>query len=300
MRAFLLFLALIPLPALAGEILLSGPPIWESAPLIELVETQPVEGVTFTFRPWASPEELRKMVMADAPLLAVAPSPTAAVFDANGIGLKVISATITEASISIVGRGDEVASLDELQGASLALPFKGYLPDLMMRRIASPGPESWQPRYTGSLVTAMQLLLAGKVDAAMLTEPMATLALTQDPTLVRRADLCVLWREATTLADCPPAAAVIVNAALYDRPEIREAYHTAFAALAGDPGKAAGLLARHFPDMGQAKEGFVRIRALDLPMPERADALARFYGAILDVEPAAIGGKPPDPDFYGK
>jgi NitT/TauT family transport system substrate-binding protein len=240
------------------------------------------------------------MVMADEPLLAVAPSPTAAVFDANGIDLKVISATITEASISIVGRGDEVASLDELQGASFALPFKGYLPDLMMRRIAAPGPESWQPRYTGSLVTAMQLLLTGQVDAAMLAEPMATLALAQDSTLVRRADLCVLWRAATTLADCPPAGAVIVNAALYDRPEIREAYRTAFAALAGDPGKAAGLLARHFPDMGQAKEGFVRIRALDLPMPERADALAHFYGAILDVEPAAIGGKLPDPDFYGK
>ncbi|MCE8472183.1 ABC transporter substrate-binding protein, partial [Rhodovulum sulfidophilum] len=83
MRLLPLFLAMLPLPALAEEILLSGPPIWESAPLIALAEDQPIEGITFSFRPWASPEQLRKRVIADRPLMAVAPSPTAAIFDAN-------------------------------------------------------------------------------------------------------------------------------------------------------------------------------------------------------------------------
>ncbi|MFE3836431.1 ABC transporter substrate-binding protein [Pseudogemmobacter sonorensis] len=324
MRLLSFLLALLPLPAWAEDILLSGPPIWESAPLIALAETQPVEGVTFIFRPWASPEELRKMLMAKVPLIAVAPSPTAAVFDAgrigagrigadgigagrigadgigaDGIGLRVVSATVTEGSLSIVGRGGPVADLAELRGASLALPFKGHLPDLMMRRIAPPGAESWQPYYTGSLNAGVQLLLAGQVDNALLTEPLATLALAQDPGLSRRAGLCGLWREATALASCPPAGVVLVNPAFGNRREVLSAYRAAFATLAADPGAAAPLLARHFPEMERAREGFARINALDLAMPENAALLADFYAAIMEVEPDAIGGRLPGPDFYG-
>jgi NitT/TauT family transport system substrate-binding protein len=182
----------------------------------------------------------------------------------------------------------------------MALPFKGYLPDLMMRRISAPGPASWQPRYTGGPVAGMQLLLAGRVDTAMLAEPMATLALTQDASLSRRADLCMLWRAATALDSCPPAGVVVVNTAFHDRPEIVAAYHAAFAGLAADPGRAAGLLARHFPELGQAGQAYARIRPLDLPMPEKASELAGFYAALQDVEPAAIGGRLPAPAFYGQ
>lgn len=169
----------------------------------------------------------------------------------------------------------------------------------MMRRIAEPEAGTWQPQYTGSLVAGMQLLLAGQVEAALLAEPMATLALAQDPGLTRLADFCTLWRGTTALADCPPAGVVVVNPA-GDSPDIRAAYHAAFAGLAADPGHAADLLAIHFPEMAQAGAGFARIEAIDLPIPERAEVLAGFYTAILEVEPAAIGGKLPEADFYGK
>jgi NitT/TauT family transport system substrate-binding protein len=299
-RLLLVLISMLPVPAQAEDILLSGPPIWESAPLIALTESQPVEGVTFTFRPWASPEELRKRVTAETPLMAVAPSPTAAIFDASGMDLRVISATITEGSISVIGRGGKVADLRNLAGASLALPFKGYLPDLMMRRIAEPGPASWQPHYAGSQVAGMQLLLAGRVENAMLPEPLATLALAQDETLSRRADLCALWRNATTLHDCPPAGVVVVNPALRDRPDVLSAYHDAFSDLAADPPGVARLLAKHFPGMDGASGGFAHIQPVDLPMPENTDVLADFYAAIMELEPAAIGGRLPGQDFYGK
>lgn len=294
-----LFTAL-PLSAFAEDVLLSGPPIWESAPLIVLAETQPVEGVNFTFRPWANPEELRKLIVADTPLMAVTPAPTAAIFAANGFDLRVNFATITEGSLSIIGRGGAVAKLADLNGASLAMPFKGYLPDLMMRRVAQPGRKTWQPQYTGSLVAGMQLLLAGQIESALLTEPMATLALTQDQDLTRRANFCDLWRDATLLSDCPPAGVVVVNTAFGERPEISAAYRAAFASLAADPGHAADLLAIHFPEMAQARAAFVRIEAINLPMPEHAEILADFYAALLEIEADAIGGRLPEPDLYGR
>lgn len=297
----LLALALLaPLKSSAEEIILSGPPIWESAPLVALSETQPVAGVTFIFRPWTSPEGLRKLMQGDAPAMAVMPAPTAALFEANGIRLTLLSATITEGSLSIVGRGAPVNSLADLKGASLALPFKGYLPDLLMRRIAAPGPESWQPTYTGSLIAGMQLLLAGQVETALLAEPMASLAIAKDASLVRLAGLCQLWRNATALPDCPPAGVVAMNPALLKRPELRRAYQDAFKRVADDPGSAAVLLSRFFPELAQAQEGYSRIIARDLPMPEHAPALAAFYAELMSVEPAAIGAVLPQPDFYGQ
>jgi NitT/TauT family transport system substrate-binding protein len=52
--------------------------------------------------------------------------------------------------------------------------------------------------------------------------------------------------------------------------------------------------------MDKAGDGFARIEAQDLPMPDRAAELAAFYSEILAVEPAAVGGKLPGPDFYGQ
>ncbi len=35
-------------------------------------------------------------------------------------------------------------------------------------------------------------------------------------------------------------------------------------------------------------------------MPERQDVLAAFFAEIMSIEPAAIGGALPGPDFYGR
>ncbi|WP_430511954.1 hypothetical protein [Pannonibacter phragmitetus] len=55
-----------------------------------------------------------------------------------------------------------------------------------------------------------------------------------------------------------------------------------------------------FPELAQAQEGYSRIIARDLSMPEHAPELAAFYAEIMAVEPAAIGAALPRPDFYGQ
>ncbi len=280
MRLLTLLLGLIPLPALAEDILLSGPPIWESAPLAALAKTQPVGGRHLRLPTLGQPRGIAQV--------------------GHGGSAAAGRSFLADGSLSLVGRGATIGTPDDLAGARIALPFNGHLPDLMMRRIRAPASDGWQPHDTGSLVAGMQLLLADQADTALLAEPLATLALAQDPSLSRRADLCALWRTATALADCPPAGVVVANPALGDRPEVLAAYHAAFARLAAAPAAAADLLAGHFPDMAQARAGFARITPIDLPMPENADALAGFFAALAEVEPAAIGGRLPALDFYGE
>ncbi|EPX84097.1 hypothetical protein [Salipiger mucosus] len=298
MRLFALLL-IIGLPARAEEIVLSGPPTWETAPLIALAEDQPLadRGVTFTFRPWTSPEDLRTRLMDEASLVAVAPSLTAALWEARGIDLRVWSATSAEGALWIVGRGPAVENPSDLAGRSLALPFKGNLPDLLMQRLASDAPDAFTPTYTGNYMATMQLVLAGRAEIALLPEPLASVLVAQAPDMARLADVCELWRGQTTLEACPPGGAVVSNIPA-DRPDLQAAYEAAFARLAAAPQQAAALLASVFPDLPDTGEGYAEMAPRALSLPENRTVLAAFYAEIFSIAPEALGGELPDAAFF--
>ncbi|WP_460275749.1 ABC transporter substrate-binding protein [Celeribacter sp. ULVN23_4] len=308
MRHFLrLLFSLCALSALSGPlkaetIALSGPPIWESTPLIDMAETQPLadQGITFTFAPWKTPETLRKSLMSETPQLAVAPSLMAALFDARGIPLHPLSATASGGSLWLLGQGNEITDPAMLANQRIALPFKGNLPDLLMQRITR-DQAAFTPVYTGDYMAAMQLLLAGKADLALLPEPLASALLSRAPEMQRRADLCVLWQQATTLTHCPPAGLVAANGALDAETlaKVQSAYVAAFARVSNDPSRAGQYLSDSFPQV-PANDGaaYAGLRPVSLPLPQEAAPLAAFYAEIFALAPDALGGQLPAEDFF--
>lgn len=296
---FLTLLLIFALPARGEEILLSGPPIWESAPLIALAEDQPLadKGISFMFHPWISPEDLRNRLMDEAPLVAVAPSLTAALFNTRGIDLRMWNATSAEGALWIVGRGGAVDSLSDLAGRSLTLPFKGNLPDLMMQWLAVDSPNAFAPIYSGNYMATMQLVLAGRADMALLPEPLAGTLVSHAPDMTRLADICDLWRDHTALEACPPGGAIVSNIAA-DRADLRAAYDAAFTRLAAEPQQAAALLASAFPELPNTAKGYADMAPRSLSLPEDRAALAAFYVEIFSIAPEALGGKLPDAAFF--
>ena len=288
------------LPAQAETIKLSGPPIWESAPLIAMAETQPLadQGITFTFERWSSPEELRQGLMQDAPLLAVAPSLTTALYGARGIPFVPQSATATGGSLWLIGKGDPITGPEELVGLRLALPFKGFLPDLLMQRITHDVPDSYTPEYTPDYMAAMQFMLVGKADLVLLPEPLASALLHQSTDLTRRADVCDLWKSTTGLEHCAPAGMLIATAAA-DRADLRAAYNASFDDLAANPGEAAALLAQAFPFLPLVHPAvYANIDAERVDLSSDTATVMDFFQEIFDIAPEALGGELPDPDLF--
>lgn len=298
-----LFAALIlglPASLRAEEVILTGPPIWDSAPLIALAAQQPLaaDGITFTFRPWTNPETLRKELASGRPVVAMAPVLMAPLLQARGMKGDLLAASVTGGNLWLIGRGSDLDGPEALSGLKITMPFEGNLPDLMLRRIL--GTTAWQPLYTGAYPASMQMLLAGKADLALLAEPMASAALAADPTLRRRSDLCPLWQKATGATACPPGGALLASPDLPARGKIVTALETAHSDIATTPGQAHALLAGFFPELstGPGASAFAGITASLLVMPADAAPLRAFYGEIFDLAPQAIGGTLPGPEFY--
>lgn len=289
------------------HVLLSGPPVWETAPLLALVADQPLKdkGIVFTFQAWKSPAELRQLLMGDKPVLAVAPSLMAAVLHARDIPFALVAGEITDGSVKLIGKGAPLERLSDLQGTTLALPFKGNFPDLLLKRLDSGDTPSFRPLYTGNYMASMQMLIAGKAGAALLVEPLATMVTGKAPDLHVIADTCVLWKAETGLSHCPVAGALLANPVLAaDKTQfhlVRDAHRQAFEALAVSKTRPAELLSGQFAELPRAAavEGFVEIRPRLLPMPGNRSALEGFLKAIASVSPEAVGGVMPDADFYG-
>lgn len=260
-------IGLAALPARAGEtIVLSGLPVWDSAPLLALVEDQPVEGVTFAFSPWRTPDQLTALLLNGRVQVASAPSPLLPLMRQRGLKARLLASSAIDGNLKLIGR----------RGAErLAVPFRGGLPDLILQRLraADPAPAR-EIRYTATPAEAMQLMLAGHVDAAFLAEPLAGLALSKADDLQPLADICADWASITGVAGCPVTGIYLaynLDGALAAR--IEAALADAYLELAGDPETVARLLKGAFP------------RLAELPLDTALSGLGPAYHGPCRQEP---------------
>lgn len=289
-------------PATGETVRLSGPPIWDSAVLLHLVERQPLKdkGVVFSFAPWKNPNQLRSALLKRNVDLAIVPSVSASLFVNRGIALTLFFTHSLRGNLALVGRGEPPGSLADLPKGAIAVPFKGDLPDLLLQRL---GMVREQARYVSGPVEAMNLLLAGQVTYAFLAEPFATLVRTHDPALSDRLAVCDRWESATGRSGCPVLTVVASPVGAIDPSKaalIVDAYEGAFEAVLQNPEKAARLVSEAFPGLPEVvlRRAFENLSG-DLDSASMAEArLRRFLDAIVALEPEAIGGKVPDIRFF--
>lgn len=250
-RLLLLLLSVILLPITASAddrvLVLSGLPIWDSAPLLHMVKNQPLaeQDIRFEFRSWGAPEELGTSLVREDIHVASAPSILAPIFAARGLELDLLGTSAPNGNIKIVSNRPR---------GEIAVPFKGGLPDLILQSLnPSQTDENRVLRYTGTPPEAMQLLLAGQVSAAFLAEPLATVIGLRASTPLETQEICPLWMDAHSLDHCP-ATGVYLGAGLSQTEValVGSAIADAHLALADDHALAATLLQDQFPELQSA------------------------------------------------
>lgn len=222
---------------------LSGFAVWDSAPLLLLVETQPLSdhGIHFKFEAWRAPEELGAMLLRSDVHVASAPGMLAPIFASRGLDLALLGTSAPQGNIAIVYRQE---------AGQIAVPFKGGMPDLILRSIEQ---RNMMPRYTATPVEAMQLLLSGRVAAAFLAEPFIAIAMAKADGDLQMLDACDLWQGVHDLNHCPATGVFLANdLSLRDAKLIGAALASAHGALATQPETAARLLKAEFPMLQEA------------------------------------------------
>lgn len=258
---------------------------------------------------WRSPDELRAGLTSGAIDLSIVPVQAAANLYNRGMGLRLVN-VMTEGLLYIVAPAGTVAGLNDLAGKRIAVAFVNDTPDFVLKallaRASLTGKVELLP--VGSPIEAAQLLLAGRIDGALLSEPVASVAVqrsagSQRP-LARVLDLQQAWGQSRNGEAVLPQAGLAVterflkrNAALIE--PLQHALADAAIEVNAEPAAAAASAATALEQPAPvlaASIPFSRLTAR--PARQARPAIEAMLELMAASDPAIIGGHLPDDGFY--
>lgn len=290
-----------------------GMPATPSVMLAHLVESGTLDGIAgkTTFRVWRTPDEMRAGVASGTMAVTAAPSYAAANMYNRGLPVRLLN-VMTWGLLYVVARDPSINAFADLAGKRVALAFKNDMPDLVFRHVVAKSgmvlAKDMDVQYVATPMEAIQLLLAGKVQAALASEPAATAAVMrgmQAGVEVRRAvDLQQEWARVTGRSPRIPQAGLAVSADIVEkRPELvvalQNALETARAWVANNPSSAARIGAGYLDLKAPIIERSIATSNLAAtPAAAAREELEFLFSTLAADNPGIIGGKLPDSAFY--
>ncbi len=295
------------------ELVLYGPPAGPSIVLAEAVGSGALASLAgkVSFKVWRNPDEMRAGLTSGTMGALVLPVQVAANLYNRGMKLKLLN-IMTKGLIYIVSADAGIDSFPALKGKKLVVPFRNDMPDLVVARLLShygmvPGTDL-TVENAGSPVEAMQMLLAGRVDAALAPEPACTAAVMMGKLAgkdIRRViDVQAVWGEVTGKEPVLPQAGLALTDALTAAApqladDLQVLLETAADKVNADPAGAAktAALSLDFPEpvlaASVATSNLVAIRS-----GHARPAIEAMLSALAEIDPTIIGGRLPDDGFY--
>ncbi len=263
-----------------------------------------------TWRAYLDTDELRAGVVSGRTLLFSTPTHAPANLANRGMPLKLLC-LIGMGHLYVVTSDDSVTSFKDLAGKPVLGFFKNDMPDLVFRACAKmeglDPDKDLQLSYVQSGMEAAQMLAAGKAATAILSEPPATAAIAmagqQGRALRRAISLQEVWGRRKGSAGIPMVGVAVHQKLVDQSPEIVAVLKSALPAAKdwalAHRSEAAALaatsMAMRAPIFEMALDRFnMTVASARAAKPQ----LEAFYQTLLDLDPAALGGRLPSDDFY--
>ncbi|WP_166443704.1 ABC transporter substrate-binding protein [Rhabdaerophilum calidifontis] len=320
-RDTLAALTALAMPALArparaaplAELVLHGPPAGASITLAHAAATGALAGIAdkVSFKPWRNPDEMRAGLTSGTMQLVVMPTLSAANLFNRGLGVRLVN-VMTNGLLYIVAADPAIRSFAALKGKRVALPFRNDTPEFVFNRLMREhgfvAGRDLTLETTGTPIEAVQLLLAGRIDAALAPEPAGTAAMLRGAvagkTIERVIDIQAEWRRLAGPAATLPQAGLAASRGFLERhadllPAIQAALTKANAEVLAAPARAAGNAASALDLPWPVIEKSIPVSNLvTIPAREARPQLEAMFALNAEADPALIGGKMPPAEFY--
>ncbi|MBB3343507.1 hypothetical protein [Luteimonas sp. RC10] len=295
---------------------LAGPGAVVSFPLMRMAQTgiATADGLRpVRFALWHSPDQLRVLMARGELDYSAAPANLPALMRNRGEPVRLLNVSVW-GLLWLVSRDADVHDLDDLRGQTLLTPFRRDMGAIVLHALLDARdlqPErDLQLRQTRDGLDAVTLMLADQGDHALLPEPTASLLLHRNAErggapLYRVQSVETAWAQTFPRQPELPQAGVMASARMAGDAALGDAVVAAYADAArwckADPPACAALAHTHLPQMPvEALEQSIRVTRLDgLPAASVRPQLEALYALLLDGQPETIGGRLPDPAFYG-
>ena len=254
------------------------------------------------FAVWPDNAAMQADLQAGAVDLAIIPTNVAATLFAQGLPLGLARVTVW-GILHVMTRRPEIQGWAGLAGRTVAVPLRGNMPDTIFTTLIARVPAlagQVTVRYMPSYAVAMAAMLAGEADAAVLPEPLASVAEAQG---ARRAiDLQAEWGRLVGGAPRYPQAGVVVPRARWTAdaaPAIGGAIDRAVAWMAAKPDEAGALGATLLGfDAATVAQSLRRTHWESVPASGARGDLERFFTVLRETSPALLPHGLPGDGFY--
>lgn len=311
------FLLLFSVPVLAQnrieKLVLVGPKSPVTHPMAYIIEAGLLNNVAkeVELNVWDNPDQLRALMAGGKAHFAAVPSYVAAMFYNKGVPVRLLNIS-TWGDLWIVSSDPEVKTLSELKGEEIVIPLRGDMPDLVFTSLALK--QSFNPkkdfrlRYLPNFPTASQEVVSGRTKHAFLSEPLVSMAIFKskgkEPRLYRAVNIQEEWGRAYNTKPRIARAGICALPGILKRPDVVRAFQNAYSEAVSwckaNPDKAGKVVAKHIsglkprPVAFGIKNGMLEFVSARDAKPE----IEHFFNVLRSLNPAKIGGKLPDDDFY--
>lgn len=300
------------------KLVIAGPPAGVSNGLIHMLASDGFAGIAqeVEFILWSNPDQLRALALNNKVDFIAMPTNVAANLYNRGAPLALLNVS-QWGVLWMISRDPSMKTLADFKGQEIAIPFRADMPDIVFTHLAekqglTPN-KDFKLNYTATPMDAMQLLIMRRVDHALLSEPAVSMALrkTQSfpisliaPELHRSVDLQKEWaRMMGTEARIPQAGIAVLGDKRHNS-ELVTRFEAAYA-------QANQWCQAHQQQCGEeiaAKVPMLSAEAVSDALAAQNSHYATAFTAkqeieaflqiLLDKQPASVGGKLPDVNFY--
>ena len=289
---------------------LKGPTAMGMVQVMDRTDNGDLKG-QYSFSIAAAIDEVTPQIAQGTVDVAAVPANLASVLYNKTEGKIQVLAVTTLGVIYIVENGDTVHSVEDLRGKTIYASGKGATPEYALNYILSSNgidPEKdvtieWKSEHAECL----QTLIAGGEGIAMLPQPFVTTAQTKLESLRVALDLTEEWEKLQAGAENPSAmitGVVVVQKAYAEaHPEqiaaFLEAYHASVDFVNSDVEGGAKLVgAYEIVPEAVALKALPACNIVCIDGAEMQEKLSGYLGELFAQNPASVGGKLPEADFY--
>mgnify|MGYP000132347239 FL=1 len=263
------------------------------------------------FQAFSTLDQLRADMVKGQVQVAAVPTYVAANLYNKGLPVQLLNVTVW-GHLSVLTANPDINGWEDLRGKTVYIPFKGDSPDLIFQivaREAGLAADDMNLTYVSAAPEALQMLMAGKADAAVLPEPVASAAIIQgkqNNIPVRELfELRQEWGRVTGRDPViPQIGTIAVTDLIEQHPEVIDAIQEGLPEsvewIKANPAEAAALGEPYLnglkvpvieSSLGRTPFEFV-------PATEAREEIEFFFTKLAELSPEIIGGGLPDDGFY--
>ncbi len=299
------------------KIIVAGPPANITHPIFKMIEDGVLKKYAkkIEFKMWKNPDQLKSMIINKEVDFVAVPTNVAAILYNKKQPIQLLNVSIWGILQTLV-RDKNIDSLEKLKGKSIVVPWRGDMPDIVLRTIMKKEGISKKDIniiYVSNPMDAAQQLIMRRQDNGLFPEPAASMVLRKTksfpvsiiaPAYYRGVDLQKEWGKAFGIEGKIPQAGMAVVGDMRKNKEVVEAfqkaYEEAMAWYQKHPKKSGEMVVKYVKMFTtEAVSDSIAHVQIDVVRAKNAKKdLEFFFDKLKEDNPKIIGEKIPDEGFY--